>query len=154
GGTILWCHNTNGFEDVPNALAGRLDALNVFDGSRTGTYEENYYRYLNIGLRVPLSTGTDWFMYDFSRVYAQVSGRLTVPNWLEAVKAGRTVATNGPLLTLTVDGKAVGDVVRLDKPGTVRVEATGVGRHNFERLQLVQNGKVVKTQPAEKKDGH
>src|SRR5262249_17824058 len=37
GGTVIWCHNTNGFEDVPSALAGQLDALNVFDGSRTGT---------------------------------------------------------------------------------------------------------------------
>ena len=42
---------------MPTALTGRLDALNVFDGSRTGSYEENYYRYLNIGLRVPISTG-------------------------------------------------------------------------------------------------
>lgn len=62
GGTVIWCHNTFGYEDVPNALAGRLDALNVFDGSRQGAFEDNYYRYLNIGLRVPISTGTDWFM--------------------------------------------------------------------------------------------
>jgi hypothetical protein len=56
-------------------------------------------------------------------------------------------------LALTVDGREVGDVLKLDKPRTVRIEATGLGRHDFERLQLVQNGKVVKTQSAEKKDG-
>ena len=55
-------------------LAGRLDALNVFDGSRRGSFEDTYYRYLNVGLRLPISTGTDWFLYDFSRVYAQVDG--------------------------------------------------------------------------------
>jgi hypothetical protein len=143
GGAVLWCHNTSGYEDVPSALAGRFDALNVFDGSRGGTYEDRYYHYLNIGLRLPLSTGTDWFLYDFSRVYARVEGELTVRRWLQALKAGRSVATNGPLLRLRVDGKPVGQILRLDRERVVRVEAEGVGRHPFDRLQLVHNGKVV-----------
>jgi hypothetical protein len=146
GGTVIWCHNTTGYEDVPNAIAGRLDALNVFDGSRTGTYEDTYYRYLNTGLRLPLSTGTDWFLYDFSRVYAQVTGALTARSWLEAVKAGRSVATNGPLLTLTVDGRPIGATLTLDRPQAVRVEATGVGRHDFRRLELIHNGRVVEAE--------
>jgi hypothetical protein len=145
-GTVLWCHNTSGFEGVPNTLAGRIDALNVFDGSRTGAYEDSYYRYLNSGLRLPISTGTDWFIYDFSRVYAKVPGRLTVPKWLDALKAGRCQVTNGPLLTLTVDSKEVGDVLNLDRPKAVRVEVTATGRHDFQELQLVQNGRVVQTE--------
>jgi hypothetical protein len=148
GGTVLWCHNTFGFEDVPSALTGRFDALNVFDGSRTGKYEDNYYRYLNIGLRMPISTGTDWFMYDFSRVYADVRGKLTIPAWLDAVKAGRCQATNGPLLTLRVDGKTMGDVIDLKEPRTVSIEASAVGRHPLQRLQLIHNGRVVRTQAA------
>ncbi|HJZ90990.1 MAG TPA: CehA/McbA family metallohydrolase [Gemmataceae bacterium] len=153
GGTVLWCHNASGFEGVPNTLAGRINALNVFDGTRTGTYEDSYYRYLNIGLRLPISTGTDWFLYDFSRVYAKVSGRLTVPKWLEAVKAGRCQATNGPLLTLSVDGKEPGDVITLDEPKTVRVEVTATGRHDFQKLQLVQNGRVVLEESGKLQDG-
>lgn len=153
GGTIIWCHNTYGHESVPNALAGRLDALNVFDGSRTGAFEDKYYRLLNVGQRLPISTGTDWFMYDFSRVYARVNGKLTIPSWLEAVKAGRCQATNGPLLTLTVDGKDMGDVLNLDKARTVRVEATARGRHPLQRLQLVHNGQVIQSEAAEAKDG-
>jgi hypothetical protein len=153
GGTVIWCHNTSGYEGVPNTLAGRVDALNVFDGSRTGTFEESYYRYLNIGMRLPISTGTDWFIYDFSRVYAKVPGPLTVPKWLEAVRAGRCQATNGPLLTLTVDGKEVGDVLNLDGPRAVRVEVTAAGRHDFQKLQLVQNGGVIQAEPGKMKDG-
>jgi hypothetical protein len=154
GGTVIWCHNTFGLEDVPSALSGRLHALNVFDGSRAGTYEDTYYRYLNVGLRLPLSTGTDWFLYDFSRVYAKVQGKLGVKGWLEALRAGRCVATNGPLLTVQVDGREPGEIVELEKPKTVRVEAGAIGRHNFERLQLVHNGKVIKTQPAAAKGDH
>jgi hypothetical protein len=153
GGTVLWCHNTSGFEGVPNILSGRVDALNVFDGSRGGTFEEGYYRFLNVGMRFPISTGTDWFVYDFARVYAKVAGPLTMPKWLAAVKAGRCQVTNGPLLTLTVDGKEVGDVLNLTEPKAVRVEVTATGRHDFQKLQLVQNGRVIQTEPGKPKDG-
>jgi hypothetical protein len=152
GGTVLWCHNTYGVEDVLSALSGRLDALNVFDGSRTGKFEDNYYRYLNIGLRMPISTGTDWFMYDQSRVYAKVGGKLTIPAWLDAVKAGRCQATNGPLLTLEVDGKTLGDVIDLKQPKIVKIAATAVGRHPMQKLQLIRNGVIVKTETASAKE--
>jgi hypothetical protein len=152
GGTVIWCHNTFGHEDVPSAVSGRLDALNVFDGSRTGKYEDNYYRYLNIGLRLPISTGTDWFMYDQSRVYAEVPGKLTIPAWLKAVKAGRCQATNGPLLTLQVDGKSPGDVIDLKEPKTLKITASAVARNPLQRLQLICNGRVINTQGPSPKD--
>lgn len=143
GSTVLWCHNTFGVEGVPSVLTGRVDALNVFDGSRRDTFDDKYYRYLNVGLRLPISTGTDWFMYDFSRVYVQAKGQPTVPAWLDALKAGRAVATNGPLLTLSVDGQPPGSVIAIDKAKSLKVEATGLGRHDFEQIELVKNGKVI-----------
>jgi hypothetical protein len=152
GGTIIWCHNAFGTEDVPSAIIGRLDALNVFDGSRRGGFDETYYRFLNIGLRLPISTGTDWFLYDFARVYAKVDGPLTIKSWLDALKAGRNVITNGPLVTLTVDGKECGAVLDLKEPRKLMVVADAVGRHDFTELQLIHNGKVVRTVKA-KRDG-
>jgi hypothetical protein len=146
GGTVIWCHNTNGFEDVLNALDNRLDAINVFDGSRGGTFEENYYRYLNLGIKMPISTGTDWFMYDMSRVYAEVRGKLTIGSWLDAVKAGRCQATNGPLLSFEVDGKKVGDVIDLTEPRKLKIRASAIGRFPPKKLELIRNGKVIKTQ--------
>ncbi len=144
GGTVIWCHNTNGYEDVPSAVTGRLDALNFFDGSRGGTYEDHYYKYLNIGIRLPISTGTDWFMYDFARVYAEVTGKLTIASWLDAVKAGRCQATNGPLLSLKVDGQSIGAVLDVKEPRTLKVEASAMGRHPAQKLQLIRNGVVIK----------
>jgi hypothetical protein len=153
GGTIIWCHNTFGFEDIPNTVAGRIDALNVFDGARSGTFEDGYYRFLNIGMRLPISTGTDWFLYDFARVYAKVPGKLTIPGWLDALKAGRCQATNGPILSLTVDGKEIGDVLNLDKGKTLHVEISALGRHDFQKLELIQNGKVIQAALGKAKDG-
>src|SRR3989304_2909728 len=74
GAKVLWCHNDWGMEDVPNWLAGRLAAQNIFDGGTHGGYEDSFYRYLNAGLRGPVSTGAGWFLYELSRVYARVSG--------------------------------------------------------------------------------
>ena len=74
GGTVIWCHNALGHEDLPNWMAGLVDAQNIFDGGSRGDYSETFYRYLNLGLKVPFSTGTDWFIYDFSRVYVPLEG--------------------------------------------------------------------------------
>ena len=148
GGTIIWCHNSFGYEDVLNALTGRLHALNVFDGSRRGLFEESYYRYLNVGLKMPISTGTDWFIYDFARVYVRSADPLTVAAWLDGLKTGRNQATNGPLLTLRVNDHGCGDTIKLAKPGKVKIEASAQGRNNFQELQLVHNGKVIRRSAA------
>ena len=73
GGTAVWCHNRWGFEHIPNWVLGRLDAQNIFDGGAHGSYKDSFYRFLNAGLRVPFSTGTDWFIYDFARVFVPVA---------------------------------------------------------------------------------
>jgi hypothetical protein len=152
GGTVIWCHNSFGHEDVLNALTGRLHAMNVFDGSRRGSFAESYYRYLNVGLMLPISTGTDWFIYDFARVYVRGDEPLTIASWLDGLKAGRNQATNGPLLSLRVNNHECGDVIKLAGPGKLKVEASGVGRHDFQELQLVHNGKVIRKERAEGKN--
>lgn len=158
GGTIIWCHNRFGLEDVPNWLEGLIHAQNINDGGPHGSYDETYYRYLDLGMHVPFSTGTDWFVYDFSRVYAPVRGPLTVDAWLQSLAAGRTFITNGPLLQLTVqegeNQRTLGDTVALDRPTTLRVMATGHGRLDFRGLELVQNGRVVRTEPARRREAH
>lgn len=141
--TVIWCHNASGYEDVPDWLAGKLDALNIFDGGNRGGYEESFYRYLNVGLHVPFSTGTDWFIYDFNRVYVKTDERLTIKNWLRALTSGKTFISNGPLLDLNVGEFSVGDTVHLVQPQRLSVRARGAGRQDFRRLELIQNGAVV-----------
>jgi hypothetical protein len=52
-----------------------------------------------------------------------------------------------------VDGKEVGEVLNLDRPKAVRVEVAATGRHDFQGLQLVQNGRVIQAEHATMKDG-
>ncbi len=155
GATVIWCHNDFGLEDIPNLVSGRIHALNIFDGNRVSSYKHSYYKYLNAGLRVPFSTGTDWFMYDFSRVYVPADqGALTPRGWLKKLAAGQSYITNGPFLEFRVAGRNLGDTVKLDSPADLEVSARAIGRVDFERIELIQNGKVVKTQPSRPEEGH
>ncbi len=154
GGTTIWCHNEYGWEDVPNFVAGNLDGLNLYDGGGERSSYGTWYQYLNAGLQVPVSTGTDWFMYDLARVYVQAEPPLSVKSWLGALASGKTFITNGPLLELQVQGKGVGEVVPLQQQGRVRVRGTAEGRRHFGKLELVQNGKVVHQIEASPQAGH
>lgn len=154
GATVIWCHNDWGLEDLPSLAAGRLDAVNIFDGSVRSSYKDSFYRYLNSGFRVPFSTGTDWFLYDFSRTYVEMTGPASVESWLTGLKAGRSFITNGPLLELRVDGKSPGETVELRAPDVVAVEARGLGRVEFGRIELVCNGAVVRQAASHADGGH
>jgi hypothetical protein len=154
GGTAIWAHNGWGFEDVPNLTTARLDAVNIFDGGSHGTYEDSFYHYLNAGLRVPFSTGTDWFIYDLARVYANVRGNLTIRSWLDALKEGRTFITNGPLFEFSVGSTEIGGTVALDSPRDVRIRGRAVGRQDFGTLQLVRNGRVIAEMAAAPSGAH
>ena len=152
---IIWCHNRFGLEDVPNWLTERIDAQNIHDGSQVhGSYDETYYRYLNLGLSVPFSTGTDWFIYDFSRVYVPRAKATTAAAWLDELRAGRTCITNGPLLEFTLDKHNIGDRVQIDKPTTLRARGRGIGRSDFSGLELIHNGRVLTTAKSQPSQGH
>lgn len=155
GATIVWCHNDLGVEDIPNLVSGRVHALNIFDGNRISSYKDSFYKYLNAGLRVPFSTGTDWFMYDVARVYVPYDQpTLTPREWLKKLAAGQSYITNGPFLDLQVSGRGVGDTIKLSKVGDLEINARAIGRINFERIELIHNGHVVKTQPSHPEGGH
>src|SRR5262249_27116469 len=142
-------------EALPNWITGRIEAQNIFDGGIRSSYKDSFYRYLNAGLTVPFSTGTDWFMYDFSRVYVRVEGgELTTARWLKELAAGRSFITNGPLLDLRVSNRAPGDTLKLGGPEKVEIVARGVGRVDFERMELIRNGDIVASAPTQRVRGH
>ncbi|HVR86618.1 MAG TPA: CehA/McbA family metallohydrolase, partial [Planctomycetota bacterium] len=156
GATVLWCHNRLGLEGIPSWVAGRPHAQNIFDGDPDsyGSYEDTFYRYLNAGLRVSFSTGTDWFIDDFSRVYAKDARPGSAHEWLGALQSGRTFITNGPFLDLEVDGKGPGETLPLEGPRRIRVSAWGLGRVDFRFLELIQSGKLLARVPSQAEGRH
>ncbi|MGG7381594.1 hypothetical protein ACQ7B2_23590, partial [Escherichia coli] len=72
GGVVLWCHNANGMEAPVAAALGRLDGLNLFDPYWMDPEYELWYRLLNCGIKLPASTGSDWYVCSSNRVYVDV----------------------------------------------------------------------------------
>jgi hypothetical protein len=154
GATVIWCHNTFGHEDIPNWVTGLVHAQNIFDGGDHGSYEDTFYRYLNVGLKVPFSTGTDWFIYDFSRVYVPIAGELTTKKWLAELAAGKSYITNGVLLEFTANGKPIGESISAAAGDEVRITGSAIGRNDFRQIELIHNGAVIHSQLSRARDGH
>jgi hypothetical protein len=94
-----------------------------------------YYRYLNLGFRIPPSAGTGTGVMPspagYDRVYAKIDGPFTVEKWYQAIRDGRSFVTNGPMLFVSYKNGEIG----------VKAEA----REPIDRIELVANGKIVDT---------
>jgi hypothetical protein len=80
------------------------------------------------------------------RTYARLApgAAFGFESWADAVRAGRTFVTSGPLLSLTVDGQDPGGAVQLPAGGgTVTVEAAARSVSRLDTLEVVVNGEVV-----------
>jgi hypothetical protein len=116
-----------------------------------------YYRFLNCGFRLGASAGSASGVkpspLGFERVYVHLTGGFSYAEWFRALKRGRSFATNGPMLFLTVNGGEPGDTIRVPDPGgasqskvrklQVHVEASSAGP--LEGVQVVWKGRVVKS---------
>jgi hypothetical protein len=83
------------------------------------------------------------------RVYALVEGDFSVESWCEAVRAGRTFVTNGPMLSLEVNGQVPGDQISAHAGAAIGVVVEAGSYVPMERVELIVNGDVVATATAE-----
>jgi TolB protein len=139
--------------DVALGKADYFEAVG-FDESHLTT-QSVWYRLLNLGFRIPAAGGTD-AMANYASLHGPVglcrtyakSGSLEHAKWLAALKAGRTMATNGPLLELNLAGKEVGDEIALSKPGALEAKVRMRSIVPVDHVQLIGNGAVVAEIPA------
>ena len=116
GGLVIWCHNGEGMEAPVAAALGKVHAMNLFDPYWKDIEYDLWYHMLNCGIKLPASTGSDWFVSSANRVYAQGGRDFSYEEWLEAVRGGKTFITNGPALYLAAAGSEPGDVIEA-RPG-------------------------------------
>lgn len=110
----------------------------------------DWYRYLNCGYFVAAVGGTDKMSADTPigavRTYAQIApGRpFSYETWKEAVRAGHTFVTYGPLLEFSVEGRAPGSRLAMKRSGgrvTVEWHIASV-TIPMTRADLVVNGEI------------
>ena len=140
--------------ELPADVAlGKVDYIEVVGFSDHKSTAEVWYKLLNCGFRLPTASGTD-FMGNYAslrgpvglnRVYAEVKpGPLKIEPFLAAIRAGRTFATNGPLLRFSLGGQGIGGEVRLDRKQDVKFSAAINSIVPVDHLQIVCNGKVAR----------
>jgi TolB protein len=152
---ILKPHEILTTELPADVALGKVDYMEILGFSDHRATAHVWYQLLNLGFRIPAAGGTD-AMADFSslrgpvgmnRVYARVPpGEVKPEEWMAALKAGRSFATNGPLLGLTLGGAAIGDELKFKTAQenvkfSVRLQSIVAVDH----LDLVCNGQVVRS---------
>jgi TolB protein len=138
--------------DVAN---GKVDYIEIVGFSDHKATAHVWYRLLNLGYRLPTGAGTDAMAnyaalrgpVGMNRVFLDTGGDASPAALKAALKAGRTFASNGPLLGLDVEGKRPGDVISRSAPGTVHYRIALRSPVAVDHLELVQNGRVVKAFP-------
>ncbi|OPG06393.1 CehA/McbA family metallohydrolase [Microbispora sp. GKU 823] len=133
--------NCTGRALVVDAALGLVDGVEVLHfsdlSSAPGTAEV-YRRLVGAGNRLAALAGTDTMLSftrqdtvssppGWERVYARVDGPLSAESFAEAVRRGRTFATTGPWLELTVDGLGPGETLDLEGGETVAIRARASG---------------------------
>jgi len=148
GGLVVWTRPGPRAPDVPlgeplaDLILGDVDAFEVeFREDSLLDVLQDWYDLLNCGLRVPLvgASGKDsnGIPLGALRTYARLRAgeAFSYKAWIEAVRRGDTFVTNGPLLSITAEWVAPGQVV------AVRAEARSI--IPFENLELIANGRVI-----------
>ena len=119
-----------------------------------GAHYQVWYDILNTGFRMAPTAGSDYSWGKpqnypgRERFYTYVEGPFTAQGWLQGIQQGRTLVTNGPLITFSVAGQGIGDEVRLERSGPVLIEGSvrfDPERDQVQLLEVVQNGDVIKT---------
>ena len=127
---------------------GKIDAYEICHFSESTL--RDWYRFLDEGLRLPLigSSGKDSnaIVLGCVRTHAHLEPgqEFGYGTLIEAVRAGRTFVTDGPLLSMTVNGQDPGATISLKhKANVVRIEVEVQSVTPFDRLQVLHNGEVI-----------
>jgi len=148
GGIVIWCHNGRGMEAPIAGVLGKLDAFNLFDPFWMDPEYDLWYKLLNCGIKLPASTGTDWFVCSNNRVYVNTKEEFSYESWIAGMKAGNTFITNGPSVDLRINDLEMGSTVDLTAHtgGKVEAEISFLSFYPIERVDIVVNGDVVHTE--------
>ncbi len=135
-------------ELVADAVLGDLDALEVVClwSDETATAQV-WHRFLNLGIPVAPSAGTDVMTNFFrtmavgtARVYAMTGGELNWPTYMAALRKGRTFVTNGPFLEFRLEGEGPGGAVA-PGPASWTLDLSSAG--SVARVDVLVNGAAV-----------
>jgi TolB protein len=138
---------------IVDAALGTTDAIEWSAAGRAGFFP--IYALWNNGLKVAAVGGEDSIsnlqmskLVGSHRTYVFTGGRgLDMHAWLESMRAGRAMVTNGPLVELIVNRALPGDTVSLPSGGSLDVQVQVRSIVPLEKVTLLFNGQLVEDIP-------
>jgi hypothetical protein len=130
--------------DVP---FGIVDVVEVLQAYRIRIYP--WYDFLNLGFRLTPIAGSDYPYVDppgAVRFFAGIDESLTPDAWFDAIRAGRTFVSNGPVLSFHVGAATIGEAVEIEPGQSLLLHAqadVNPDLDELERVELVVHGEVV-----------
>jgi hypothetical protein len=141
-------------EALADVILGDIDALELTADS--SPLVRPWYHLLNAGVRIPVVGASakvnNRTLLGSPRTYARLAAGqpFRVDEWIEAVRAGRTVVTFGPFISLDVEGLGPGEVLRRDRNDTrVTARFRSAGMVTDDTVELLANGSVIPALAAE-----
>jgi hypothetical protein len=152
-----------------SAVGAAIDKLDGLEWLRTDTVGRNdrsrqnievppygrrksvslWYDMLNCGIKMPIIGGTDKMnagrvVGGSSRTYVKVD-QWSHESFMAGLQKGETFVTNGPLLSLSVNGQPIGSEIRIDSDGPhrVRLVASCFTQIPIKYFEVVVNGTVI-----------
>jgi hypothetical protein len=148
----------DGAAPLTNALPadvahGKVDYYEVVGFSDHKESAAVWYRLLNLGFHLPTGAGTDAMAnyaslrgpVGMNRVFLNVASSSTPAQLQQALKDGRTFATNSALLGFEIDGKRPGDTLPAKAGDKVAYHASLRSIVPMDHFEIVYNGRVVAT---------
>ncbi|MCZ6644439.1 MAG: CehA/McbA family metallohydrolase, partial [Gammaproteobacteria bacterium] len=164
GGLVTWAHFPfPGGELAVDIALDKIDTIDIFTwgdpfspggllpgGTPAPSALDDWYRFLNTNARLPATAGTDKMVNvqvsGSVRTWAYIGEEFSYRGWLDALEAGRTFVSTGPIVRLTANGSPVGSDLQLSAGTTVVLEASMQAPFDIypvERLEIIAGGKVI-----------
>jgi len=130
---------------------GKVDYIEVVGFSDHKATAAVWHRLLNLGFKVSAGAGTDAMAnyaslrgpVGMNRVFLQTGGDTSAEALHKALREGHSVASNGPLLALQVDGKNPGDTIELASGRKLNYRAAMRSLAPLDHVEVLYNGRVV-----------
>ena len=140
GGISIEAHGVGANHELPlNAVHGLTDSLDQIDPN-------DYYRLLDCGFQLPLTNGSDHpaRIAGCARAYVKIDGEFAYEKWIDGIRRGCTFTTSGPLLSLTVNNRNIGEVLTTTASEPLQIQVTAKSRFPLGRVQILSNGDVLR----------
>ena len=134
-------------------LGGKTDFLELLQlGGYRGLGLDGWYDFLNLGYRWAIVGASD---FPYSRelggnlTYVYSEREPTVKEFMEALVAGRSFATSGPMVFLDVNGRRPGEKIVLEQEGKAELDVSVrvlSPLYPVRSVDLIWNGRVLSRQ--------